>query len=54
MQQNQEGFRVFEKAISGLVFESFYLLDVEAAAPGIVIVASDAVSLNSILHITTI
>ena len=41
IQQNQEGFRVFEKANSGLVFESFYLLDVEAA-PGIVIVASDA------------
>jgi len=41
MEQNQEGFRVFEKANSGLVFESFYLLDVEAA-PGIVIVASDA------------
>jgi hypothetical protein len=44
MQQNQEGFGVFEKADSGLVFGSFYLLDVEAdSEPGIVIVASDAV-----------
>ena len=38
---DQEGFRVFDKANSGLVFESFYLLDVEAA-PAILIVASDA------------
>ena len=38
---DQEGFRVFDKAYSGLVFESFYLLDVEAA-PAILIVASDA------------
>ena len=38
---DQEGFRVFDKANSGLVFESFYYLDVEAA-PAILIVASDA------------
>ena len=41
MGQDQEGFRVFDKANSGLVFESFYYLDVEAA-PAILIVASDA------------
>jgi hypothetical protein len=38
---DQEGNRVFEKANSGLVFESFYLLDDESA-PLIAIVASDA------------
>ena len=37
---DQEGFRVFDKANSGLVFESLYLLDV--AAPAILIVARDA------------
>ncbi len=41
MQVDQEGNRVFEKANSGLVFESFYLLDDESA-PLIAIVASDA------------
>jgi hypothetical protein len=41
MELNQGGLRVFEKANSGLVFESFYCPDVEIA-PGIVIVASDA------------
>jgi len=38
---DQEGNRIFEKANSGLVFESFYLLDTESA-PLITIVASDA------------
>ena len=38
---DQEGMRVFDKANSGLVFETFYLLDTEAA-PLITIVASDA------------
>ena len=33
--------RIFDKANSGLVFETFYLLDTEAA-PLITIVASDA------------
>ncbi len=41
MQLDQEGNRVFEKANSGLVFESFYLLD-DKSAPLIGIVASDA------------
>ena len=41
MQVDQEGNRVFEKANSGFVFESFYLLDDESA-PLIGIVASDA------------
>jgi hypothetical protein len=31
MQVDQEGNRVFEKANSGLVFESFYLLDDKSA-----------------------
>ncbi len=41
MNQNQEVLRVFEKANSGLVFESFYLLDV-GAVPAILVVISDA------------
>jgi hypothetical protein len=41
IQVDQEGNRVFEKANSGLVFESFYLLD-DKSAPLIGIVASDA------------
>jgi hypothetical protein len=41
MAQNSEGLRVFENVKSGLVFESFYYLDVEAA-PAILVVASDA------------
>ena len=40
METDNDGNRVFEKANSGLVFESFYYMDVEAA-PYIVIVASD-------------
>jgi hypothetical protein len=35
------GFKVFENVNSGLVFESFYYLDV-GAAPAILVVASDA------------
>ena len=38
---DQEGNRMFDKANSGLVFETFYLLDTESA-PLITIVASDA------------
>ena len=38
---DQEGNRIFEKANSGLVFETFYLLYTESA-PLITIVASDA------------
>jgi hypothetical protein len=41
MAQDSEGFRVFENINSGLVFESFYYLDV-GAAPAILVVASDA------------
>ena len=41
MNQDQDGNRVFQKANSGLVFESFYYLDV-TAAPLIAIIASDA------------
>jgi hypothetical protein len=41
MEVDQKGNRVFEKANSGLVFESFYLLD-DQSAPLIGIVASDA------------
>ncbi len=38
---DQEGNRMFDKATSGLVFETFYLLDTESA-PLITIVVSDA------------
>ncbi len=38
---DQEGNRIFEKAKSGLVFETFYLLGTESA-PLITIVPSDA------------
>ena len=38
---NEDGQRMFDKANSGLVFETFYLLDTEAA-PLITIIASDA------------
>jgi hypothetical protein len=41
MQVDQEGNRGFEKANSGFVFESFYLL-ADKSAPLIGIVASDA------------
>jgi hypothetical protein len=41
MAQDSEGFRVFENVNSGLVFESFYYLDVEAAQ-AILVVASNA------------
>ena len=41
MVPNSEGFIMFENVSSGLVFESFYYLDVEAA-PAILVVASDA------------
>ena len=41
LSQDQEGQRIFENANSGLVFETFYLLDTEAA-PLITIIASDA------------
>ena len=40
-QDNGLGNRVFEKANSGLVFESFQMLDMESA-PVLIIVASDA------------
>jgi hypothetical protein len=39
--RDQEGMRIFDKVNSGLVFESFYLLDTEVA-PLIAVVASDA------------
>ena len=38
---NEDGERMFDKANSGLVFETFYLLDT-SSAPALVIVASDA------------
>ena len=38
---NENGDRVFDKANSGIVFETFYLLD-KSSAPVLVIVASDA------------
>jgi hypothetical protein len=38
---NEDGQRMFDKANSGLVFETFYLLD-KSSAPALVIVASDA------------
>jgi hypothetical protein len=38
---NENGDRVFDKANSGMVFESFYLLDT-SSAPVLIIVASDA------------
>ena len=38
---NEKGDRVFDKANSGMVFETFYLLDT-SSAPVLVIVASDA------------
>jgi hypothetical protein len=41
MTHDELGNRIFQKSNSGLVFESFYYLDV-TAAPLIVIVASDA------------
>ena len=41
MTQDQDGNRGFHKSNSGLVFESFYYLDV-AAAPLIAIIASDS------------
>jgi hypothetical protein len=41
MTQDSAGFRVFENINSGLVFQSFYYLDV-GAAPAILVVASDA------------
>ncbi len=40
MAQNSGRFGVFENVNSGLVFESFYYLDVQAA-PAMLIVASD-------------
>ncbi len=40
-QDNGLGNRVFEKANSGLVFESFQMLDMESA-PVLIVVASDA------------
>jgi hypothetical protein len=52
MEVNQEGNRVFEKANSGLVFESFYLLD-EQSAPLIGIVASDASHQGNMIEINT-
>ena len=41
LNRDQDGMRIFDKANSGLVFETFYLLDTEVA-PLITIVASDA------------
>ena len=38
---NENGDRMFDKANSGLVFETFYLLD-KSSAPALIIVASDA------------
>jgi hypothetical protein len=38
---NEQGDRMFDKANSGMVFETFYLLDL-SSAPVLVIVASDA------------
>ena len=39
--KNENGDRVFDKANSGMVFETFYLLDT-SSAPVLIIVASDA------------
>jgi hypothetical protein len=41
LSQDKDGMRIFDKVNSGLVFESFYLLDTEVS-PLISIVASDA------------
>ena len=46
---DQEGNRIFEKANSGLVLESFYLLDTESA-PLITIVASDALHQGNLIQ----
>ena len=46
---NEKGERVFDRANSGLVFESFQLLDL-ASSPVLVIVASDASHQGNTTH----
>ena len=43
------GNRVFEKANSGLVFESFQMLDMECA-PALIVIASDAAHRGNVVY----
>ena len=50
-EQQDDGFgnRLFEKANSGLVFESFQMVDMECA-PALIIIASDAAHRGNVVY----
>ena len=47
MQMDSDGHRMFQKANSGLIFESFYLLD-PTVSPLLVVVASDSSNMGNV------
>ena len=47
MQMDSDGHRMFQKANSGLIFESFYLLD-PTLLPILVVVASDSSDIGNV------